>query len=107
MSRRAPASSATPRSRRRAAAGPQRPAYLKSPAPGTTLALVAGELRKDGPLAKAVAGHGSVLLWDVTAKGVPRWIGEQFKLHGATADASACRLMAELVGDDLYELASE
>ncbi len=81
--------------------------YLKSPAPGTTLALVAGELKKDAPLAKAVTGHGSVLLWDVTAKGVPRWIGEQFKLHGVAADASACRLMAELVGDDLYELAGE
>ena len=81
--------------------------YLKSPAPGTTLALVAGELKKDAPLAKAVTGHGSVLLWDVTAKGVPRWIGEQFKLHGVSADPSACRLMAELVGDDLYELAGE
>jgi len=82
-------------------------AYLKSPAPGTTLALVGAELKKDAPLAKAVTGHGSVLIWDVTAKGVPRWVGEQFKLHGATADASACRLLAELVGDDLYELASE
>jgi DNA polymerase-3 subunit delta len=82
-------------------------AYLKSPAPGTTVALVGGELKKDAPLAKAVTGHGSVLIWDVTTKGVPRWIGEQFKLHGATADASACRLLAELVGDDLYELAGE
>ena len=82
-------------------------AYLKSPAPGTTLALVGAELKKDAPLAKAVTGHGSVLIWDVTAKGVPRWIGEQFKLHGATADASACRLLMELVGDDLYELAGE
>jgi DNA polymerase-3 subunit delta len=82
-------------------------AYLKSPAPGTTVALVGGELKKDGPLAKAVTGHGSVLIWDVTTKGVPRWIGEQFKLHGAGADASACRLLAELVGDDLYELAGE
>jgi DNA polymerase III subunit delta len=82
-------------------------AYLKSPAPGTTLALVGGELKKDGPLAKAVTGHGSVLIWDVAARGVPRWIGEQFKLHGATADASACRLLSELVGDDLYELAGE
>jgi DNA polymerase-3 subunit delta len=82
-------------------------AYLKSPAPGTTVALVGGELKKDAPLAKAVTGHGSVLIWDVTTKGVPRWIGEQFKLHGASADASACRLLAELVGDDLYELAGE
>jgi DNA polymerase-3 subunit delta len=81
--------------------------YLKSPAPGTTLALVGGELKKDAPLAKTVTGHGSVLIWDVTTKGVPRWIAEQFKLHGVGADPSACRLLAELVGDDLYELAGE
>jgi DNA polymerase-3 subunit delta len=81
--------------------------YLKSPAPGTTLALVAGDLRKDAPLAKAVAGHGTLLLWDVSAKAVPRWVAEQFKLSGATAEPDACRLLAELVGDDLYELASE
>ena len=48
-------------------------AYLKSPAPGTTLALVAGELRKDSPLAKAVTGHGTLLLWDVAARAVPKW----------------------------------
>ena len=56
-------------------------AYLKSPAPGTTLALVAGELKKDAPLAKAVAGQGEVLLWDVAQRGLPRWIAEQFKLQ--------------------------
>jgi len=82
-------------------------AYLKSPAPGTTLALVAGDLRKDAPLAKAVGGHGTLLLWDVAARAVPRWVAEQFSLSGTTADADACRLLAELVGDDLYELASE
>ena len=82
-------------------------AYLKSPAPGTTLALVAGDLRKDAPLAKAVGGHGTLLLWDVAARAVPRWVAEQFSLSGTTADAEACRLLAELVGDDLYELASE
>ena len=82
-------------------------AYLKSPAPGTTLALVAGELRKDAPLTKAVAGVGEVLLWDVAQKAVPRWIADQFKLHGVTAEPEACRLLADLVGDDLYELAGE
>ncbi len=45
-------------------------AYLKSPAPGTTLALVGGELKKDAPLAKAVAGVGDVLIWDVASKAV-------------------------------------
>jgi len=82
-------------------------AYLKSPAPGTTLALVAGELRKDAPLTKAITGPGEVLLWDVAQKAVPRWLADQFKLHGTTAEPEACRLLADLVGDDLYELAGE
>lgn len=82
-------------------------AYLKAPAPGTTLALVAGELRKDAAIAKAVASAGDVLRWDVPARGLPGWVAEQFKLHGASADAEACRLLLELVGDDLYDLANE
>ena len=82
-------------------------AYLKSPAPGTTLALVGGELKKDAPLAKAVAGSGDVLIWDVASKAVVRWIADQFKLHGTTADPEACRLLADLIGDDLYELSGE
>jgi DNA polymerase III subunit delta len=81
--------------------------YLKAPAPGTTLALVAAGLKKDAPVTKAVASNGEVLIWDVTAKAVPRWIADQFKLHGARADSDACRLLTELVGDDLYELATE
>jgi DNA polymerase-3 subunit delta len=81
--------------------------YLKSPAPGTTLALVGGELKKDGPVAKAVAAKGDVLVWDVQTKAIHRWLGEQFTLHGASADVEACRRLADLVGDDLYELAGE
>ena len=82
-------------------------AYLKAPVPGTTLALVAGELKKDAPLAKAVAGTGDVLIWDVAQRGQQRWIAEQFELHGAKAEPEACRALLELVGDDLYELATE
>ena len=59
----------------------------RRPRPGTTLALVAGELRKDAPLAKAVAGRGTVLLWDVAARAVPKWVAEQFTLHGTTGRA--------------------
>jgi DNA polymerase-3 subunit delta len=81
--------------------------YLKAPAPGTTLALVGGELKKDAPIAKAVTGHGDVLIWDVPTRGLPGWVAEQFKLRGVQADGDACRLLIELVGDDLYELASE
>jgi DNA polymerase-3 subunit delta len=82
-------------------------AYLASPAPGTTLALVAGDLKKDAPLAKAVAGRGTVLLWDVMARKIPQWIAEQFTVHGTRAEPEACRLLMELVGSDLHELAAE
>jgi DNA polymerase III subunit delta len=82
-------------------------AYLKAPAPATTLALVAGELKKDAPIAKAVAGVGEVLLWGVPKRGLQRWVGEQFQVHGAKIEPEAARVLVELVGEDLYELATE
>jgi DNA polymerase III subunit delta len=82
-------------------------AYLKAPAPATTLALVGDELKKDAPIAKAVAATGEVLLWDVPKKGQQRWAMEQFQVHGVKADPEACRALVELVGEDLYELAAE
>jgi len=82
-------------------------AYLEAPAPATTLALVAAELKKDAPLTKAVAGVGEVLLWDVPQRSLHSWVSEQVKLRGGSADADACRALVDLVGDDLYELATE
>jgi DNA polymerase-3 subunit delta len=82
-------------------------AYLKAPAPATTLALVGGQLKKDSPLAKAVAALGEVLIWDVPKRGLQGWVAEQFKLQNASAEPEACRALVELVGDDLYELAIE
>jgi DNA polymerase-3 subunit delta len=81
--------------------------YLRSPTPGTTLALVGGELKKDGPLAKAVSATGDVLVWDVQTKAIHRWIADQFKLHATAVEPEACRRLSDLVGDDLYELAGE
>jgi len=82
--------------------------YLKAPAPATTLALVGGELKKDAPIAKAVtAGRGELLLWDVPQKALQRWVSEQFALHNTKAEPEACRALLELVGDDVYDLASE
>jgi DNA polymerase-3 subunit delta len=82
--------------------------YLKVPAPATTLALVGGEMKKDAPLAKAVAaGKGELLLWDVPQKALQRWVAEQFGLHGTKAEPEACRALLELVGDDVYDLSSE
>jgi DNA polymerase-3 subunit delta len=82
-------------------------AYLKAPAPATTLALVGGELKKDAPLVKAVAAVGEVLIWDVPQRGLQGWVAEQFKLRQVTAEPDACRLLLELVGDDVYDLANE
>jgi DNA polymerase III subunit delta len=83
-------------------------AYMKAPVPATTLALVGGELKKDSPLAKAViAGKGELLLWDVPQKALQRWVSEQFGLHGTRVEPEACRALLELVGDDVYDLASE
>ncbi len=82
-------------------------AYLKAPAPGTTLALVAGELKKDAPITKAVAAVGEVLLWDVPQRGLQAWVAEQFKLNHVSADSEACRALIDLAGNDYYELAGE
>jgi DNA polymerase-3 subunit delta len=82
-------------------------AYLKAPAPATTRALLAGELKKDAPVAKAVGASGDGLIWDVPKRGVQRWVAEQFQGQGVKAEPEACRLLVDLVGEDLYELASE
>jgi DNA polymerase III subunit delta len=82
-------------------------AYLKAPAPATTVALAGGELKKDSPLAKAVATAGDLLIWDVAKNGRYSWVADQFKLRATPAEPEACRALIELVGDDLYELATE
>jgi DNA polymerase III subunit delta len=81
--------------------------YLAAPAPETVLALVGDGLRKDSPLAKALAKRGDVLVYEVTKRDLPKWVGEQFGRHGVKATAEACRALIELVGDNLQELASE
>jgi DNA polymerase-3 subunit delta len=81
--------------------------YLASPTPETVLALVAEELKRDTPLAKACAKVGELLFYDVGKRDLPRWVGEQFTRLGAKADADASRVLVDLVGDNLDELAIE
>jgi DNA polymerase III subunit delta len=81
--------------------------YLSSPAPATVLALVAGELKADSALAKAVKKAGELLTYEVQKRRVPEWVGEQFTRLGAKADRDACRALVEVVGDDLDDLSSE
>jgi DNA polymerase III subunit delta len=81
-------------------------AYLRDPAPATVLALT-GDVKGDSPLGKAIAKHGEVLVYDVSRRALPGWVGEQFKRLGARADTDACRALVALVGDDLDALATE
>jgi DNA polymerase-3 subunit delta len=81
--------------------------YLSDPTPASVLALVGEGIRKDSPLAKTCAKHGELLSYDVTKRDLPRWVGEQLGRLGAQADASACRALVDLVGDDLIALATE
>lgn len=81
--------------------------YLAAPSPATVLALLAGEIKADSALAKAVAKAGEVLRYEVAKRRVPEWVAEQFSRLGVAADPEACRALVETVGDDLDDLASE
>ena len=81
-------------------------AYLESPAPDTVLALK-GDVKADSALAKAVAKHGDVLAFDVSARALPRWVAEQFTRLGVQAEPDAGAALLELVGDDVEQLDAE
>ena len=82
--------------------------YLKDPTPGTVLALVADEVKKESALAKACAKSGDVLVYDAPRKrDLPAWVAGQFEQLGANADRDACRLLVEMVGEDPDQLRSE
>ena len=85
--------------------------YLASPSPETVLALVGDAIKADAPLAKAVAKAGELLVYDLPKRGsradIPGWVGRQFAAAGVKVDATVCRLLVELVGEDLNELQGE
>jgi len=81
--------------------------YLASPAPDTVLALVAEEAKKGSPLAKACAKSGEILVYDVPKRRLAEWVAKQLADRGVEADAEACRVLVEIVGEDPEELATE
>jgi DNA polymerase III subunit delta len=85
--------------------------YLRGPAPTTVLALVGDEVKRDSPLAKAVAVAGEVLVYDLPKRGrktdLPAWVEGQFRDRGVQIDHEAARAVVELVGDKVDELATE
>lgn len=81
--------------------------YLHDPAPGTVLCLVAEEVKKDSPLAKAVAKVGSVLVWEIGKREAVGWVAESFRARGVKAGAETCKALLDIVGDDKLVLARE
>lgn len=81
-------------------------AYLEAAAPDAVLALT-GEVKPDSALAKEVGKRGEVLVYDVSAKALPRWVAEQFARLGAKTEPEACSTLIKLIGDDPDELAAE
>jgi DNA polymerase III delta subunit len=81
--------------------------YLREPAPGTVLCLVAEQLKESSPLGKAVAKVGDVLTWEVDDRKLPGWVAEAFAARGSKVDADACRRLVEIVGDEKLVLARE
>jgi DNA polymerase-3 subunit delta len=81
--------------------------YLASPAPGTVLALVGAEVKKDSALGKACAKAGDVLVYDVPKRRLSEWVTKQFTDRGVSIDSEAARLLIDVVGEDPEELASE
>lgn len=81
--------------------------YLADPAPSTVLALVGSGIKKDSPLAKACAKTGELLFYDVPKSKLPNWAAERFRALGGNADRDACRLLVELLGDNVTELETE
>jgi len=81
--------------------------YFRSPAPATVLALVGEDVKKSAALWKACEKVGQVLEYAVAKRGLPRWIAEQFRARGVSAEPEACAALVELVGEDLHALAQE
>ena len=87
-------------------------AYAADPTPGVTLALVAGELRKDSALLKAVKKLGEVLVYDVDRKKIVEWVVQQFAANGVKVDRDFARSVVDAVvpeglEPDLHHLANE
>ena len=67
----------------------------------------AGELKKDAPIAKAVARTARCCCSTCRTAGSQAGSASSSSCAATPGDAEACRLLIELVGDDLYELATE
>jgi hypothetical protein len=82
-------------------------AYLASPAPGTVLALVAEELKKDAPLTKAARSRArcsrTTSRSGTSTSGSP----SAFSRRARAPSPMPCAALIQLVGEDFHQLANE
>jgi DNA polymerase-3 subunit delta len=90
------------------AAAPAIAAYVASPAPDTTLAIVTGALKPDGKLARAVAQVGKVLTFDLPEKRqLPQWLRKRASQAGLDIEPEALRRLTDLARGDASQLGGE
>ncbi len=83
-------------------------AYLKQPAPGAVLVLVAQEALKSAAMTSLCEKHGQLLQFDVPRPAnLHAWVRSEFERLGAKADAEAARALVEICGEDVIALSSE
>ena len=83
-------------------------AYLRDPAAGSVLALVAWASLKSETLVSAAKSAGELLAYDVPKPKDPSvWVRAEFKRLETPIDGDAARALVEIVGDDVTALATE
>jgi DNA polymerase-3 subunit delta len=82
--------------------------YVQRLPASTTLVLLDDELSPDNPLFQALRAHAEVIEFRVLKPGaVLQWILERAQGRGLDISPAAARLLAELVGNNLWVLANE
>jgi len=82
--------------------------YVQRLPASTTLVFLDDELAPDNPLFQALRDHAKVIEFRVLKAGaILQWILDRAQGRGLDISPAAARLLAELVGDKLWVLASE
>lgn len=82
--------------------------YAADPSPSTCLVLVAGKMRKDSKLLKAVAAIGGAAEYKAPRRNeYPRWVIDHFQSRGRTLARDGAEVLVRSAGRDLRRLETE